>query len=188
MTEQVILVDRADRPVGVADKLEAHRLGLLHRAFSVLVLNDDDELLLQRRADAKYHSGGLWSNTCCSHPRPGEAVEAAAHRRLHEEMGFDCPLEPAGSLLYQAQVGGGLVEHEYDHLFLGRWTGTPSPAPGEVDAWRWVPVAQVRAEIEELPGRFTYWFKAALGRLDARDLLPRGDGTPGAVASGFDRG
>ena len=171
-TDHVILVDTADAPVGVAEKLTAHRTGRLHRAFSVLVLNPDNEVLLQRRARGKYHSGGLWSNTCCSHPRPGEATVHAAHRRLREEMGFDCPLFAACSFVYRAEVGNGLVEHEYDHLFIGRWSGTPTPDPAEVEEWRWVPLDELRREVRRRPSRFTFWFRVALAELDARGLLP----------------
>lgn len=172
MSERVILVDAEDTPVGTADKLAAHRAGQLHRAFSVFVLNDDGAVLLQRRAEGKYHSGGLWSNTCCSHPRPGEATEAAARRRLEEEMGFHCTLEPAFGMVYRADVGGGLVEHEYDHVLLGRWSGEPDPDPREVADWRWVPLAALKEEVARHPRRFTYWFRVALLELDARGLLP----------------
>ncbi|NIP82059.1 MAG: NUDIX domain-containing protein, partial [Gemmatimonadetes bacterium] len=112
---------------------------------------------------------------CCSHPRPGESVEAAAHRRLAEELGFDCPFEPAGSILYRAEVGGGLVEHEYDHLLLGRWDGTPEPDPDEVAGWRWVALDDLRDELARAPSRFTYWFKAAFRELDDRGRLPTGE-------------
>lgn len=173
MSERVILVDAGDTPVGTAEKLTAHREGRLHRAFSVFVLNDGDEVLLQRRAEGKYHSGGLWSNTCCSHPRPGEETEVAARRRLEEEMGFVCPLEPAFEMVYRADVGGGLVEYEYDHIFLGRWNGGPDPDPAEVAGWRWVGLPELREEVARTPRRFTYWFRVALLELDARGLLPR---------------
>ena len=169
--ERVILVDRRDTPIGTADKLEAHRTGALHRAFSVFVQNQRGEMLLQRRARTKYHSGGLWSNTCCSHPRPGEDTGEAVRRRLREEMGFDCPTDRVASLIYRADVGGGLVEHEYDHLFLGRWDGAPSPDPAEVEDWRWVAPADLRAELERAPERFTYWFRIAFRQLDAAGHL-----------------
>jgi isopentenyl-diphosphate Delta-isomerase len=176
--ERVILVDEADVPLGTAPKLAVHRDGRLHRALSVLVLNDRGELLIQRRARDKYHSAGLWANTCCSHPRPGEATVDAAHRRLREEMGFDCPLEPAGAFAYRADVGGGLVEHEYDHLFLGQWAGAPRPNPAEVSAWRWVPPEELMAWIRARPHDFALWFPLALRELRPfTALLPDAIGT-----------
>lgn len=172
MSERVILVDTHDNSIGTEDKLEAHQSGRLHRAFSAFVFNDRGELLLQRRARSKYHSGGLWSNTCCSHPRPGEETGPAAARRLKEEMGFACPLEPAGAIVYRAEVGNGLVEYEYDHLLIGRWTGRPSPDPAEVEEWRWVDMDELRDEVARSPRRFTYWFRVALRELDDQDLVP----------------
>jgi isopentenyl-diphosphate delta-isomerase len=172
--EQVVLVDWLDRPVGTAGKLAAHREGRLHRAFSVLVLNEAGEVLLQRRAAGKYHSGGLWSNTCCSHPRPDEDTGAAARRRLREEMGFDCDLEEAFSFVYRTELGEGLVEHEYDHVFLGRWDGTPDPAPGEVEEWRWLSAGDLRTAIDRHPEDYTYWFRVIVRELDDRGLLPGG--------------
>ena len=179
MSDRVILVDSEDRPIGTEEKLAAHEKGVLHRAFSVFVLNDRDEMLLQQRADGKYHSSGLWSNTCCSHPRPGEATGDAARRRLEEEMGFTCDVEPAFALVYRAEVGGGLIEHEYDHVLLARWNGDPTPDPGEVKGWRWVEPAELRREVRLNPERFTYWFREALGELDARGLLPGAVRDPG---------
>jgi isopentenyl-diphosphate delta-isomerase len=172
MSERVILVNERDEAVGTAEKLRAHQRGQLHRAFSVFVLNGQDEILLQRRAATKYHSPSLWSNSCCSHPRPAEATLDAAHRRLREELGFDCPLESMGAFVYRADVGGGLIEHEYDHLLLGRWEGEPTPAPAEVDDWRWISLPALRREIARTPHRFTYWLRAALRELDGRDALP----------------
>jgi isopentenyl-diphosphate delta-isomerase len=172
MNDHVILVDNRDAPIGTAEKLAAHRAGRLHRAFSVFVLSPRGEVLLQRRAQGKYHSGGLWSNTCCSHPRPGESTVEAARRRLREEMGFDCDLETACSFVYRAEVGGGLVEHEYDHIFLGHWDGTPTPDPAEVEEWRWVPADELRRELRTRPGRFTYWFRVAMRELEDRGRLP----------------
>jgi isopentenyl-diphosphate Delta-isomerase len=160
--EHVILVDRHDRPVGTAEKVEAHRRGLLHRALSVVVVNARGEVLIQRRAAGKYHSGGLWANTCCSHPRPGEDVRTAARRRLREEMGLRCRLEYAGAFLYRAQVGAGLIEHEYDHVFLGRWDGSPRPAPQEVDGWRWAHPRTLRKWLRTHPERFAPWFPRVL--------------------------
>jgi isopentenyl-diphosphate delta-isomerase len=167
-TDRVILVDARDRPVGAADKLDVHRWGLLHRAFSVLVLNPRGELLLQRRARTKYHSGGLWSNTCCSHPSPGEETLEAAHRRLREEMGFDCPLRPVGAVRYRLEVGRDLLEHEYDHVLVGRWAGAPDPDPAEVEAWVWVDPRRLRRALDREPERFTPWFPIVLAGLPPR--------------------
>ena len=129
MEEQVILVDEHDREIGTDAKLSAHAAGKLHRAFSVFIFDTDGNMLLQRRAATKYHSGGLWSNTCCSHPRPGESVHEAAQRRLQEEMGLDCSLQLALSFTYRKELGNGLSEYEYNHVFLGQFNGTPAPNP-----------------------------------------------------------
>jgi len=123
--ELVVLVDENDNEIGVEEKINAHRKGLLHRAFSIFVFNSKNELLLQKRAADKYHSGGLWSNTCCSHPRPGENLKDAAHRRLQEEMGFDCSLREVFSFLYKKSFDNGLTEHELDHVFFGKFDGIP---------------------------------------------------------------
>lgn len=164
--ERVVLVDGDDREVGTAEKLEAHRTARLHRAFSVFVLNSGNELLLQKRARRKYHSGGLWSNTCCGHPRPGEATEAAAHRRLFEEMGFDCPLTRAFSFTYRAELDG-LTEHELDHVFLGLHEADPDPDPAEAEGWRWAATDEVQRDLERRPEAYTVWFRLLLPRLIA---------------------
>jgi isopentenyl-diphosphate delta-isomerase len=157
--EQVILVDRDDVQVGTAEKLAAHEGGgALHRAFSVFVFDGAGRMLLQRRAPGKYHSAGLWTNACCGHPRPGEATAAGARRRLGEEMGFTCDLEPLFTFVYRAPVGGGLTEHEYDHVFAARHDADPHPDPAEVDAWRWIDPGDLRREVREHPEAFTYWF------------------------------
>ncbi|HSJ25943.1 MAG TPA: isopentenyl-diphosphate Delta-isomerase [Longimicrobiales bacterium] len=171
MSEHVILVDRDDVALGTLEKLDAHVDGALHRAFSVFVFDGSGRMMLQRRAASKYHSGGLWSNTCCSHPRPGEATVAAARRRLQEEMGFDCGLEQAFSFVYRADVGGGLIEHEFDHVFVGRFDGMASPDPGEVDAWRWASPETVARQLVSEPGRYTYWFRVAFDELRRRGYL-----------------
>lgn len=160
--EDVILVDADDREVGTAPKLDAHHTGALHRAFSVFVFDSRGDLLLQRRARTKYHSGGLWTNTCCGHPRPGEDTGRAARRRLREEMGFTCPLTAVGSFTYRAEVRGGLLEHELDHVYVGVHDGVPLPSPAEVDAWRRRPVSVIQAALERDAGRFTVWFAPAL--------------------------
>ena len=160
--EQVILVDADDRETGAAPKLAVHRAGLLHRAFSVFLTDGKGRLLLQRRARAKYHSAGLWTNTCCGHPRPGESTADAAVRRLHEEMRVTCPVVHVGAFTYRAALGDGLLEHEIDHVFVGRFEGDPDPDPAEADEWRWVPLEDLRRELAEHPHRFTAWFAGAL--------------------------
>lgn len=165
MSEQVVVVTRRDRRRGVIDKLAAHRLGLLHRALSVFLV-DDDRILLQRRAAHKYHSAGLWTNACCTHPRPGEPVLTAARRRLREELGIDqVLLWRCGAFVYRTRLDNGLWEHEFDHLVLGRFTGKPDPNPEEVMDWRWATAAEVTADLRTRPGSFTAWFPLAWGRL-----------------------
>lgn len=157
--ERVVLVDAADRQVGTAPKLEAHRRGLLHRALSVIVRDGEGRLLLQQRHHRKYHSGGLWTNTCCSHPRPGEPVELAAGRRLREEMGFSCPLLPLTTVTYRAEVGHGLVEHELVHVFAGAFAGAVRPDPREADGFTWVTPAALGADLAAFPARYSVWFR-----------------------------
>lgn len=164
--EQVITVDSADRPLGTMGKLAAHKAGVLHRALSVFIFNAAGQLMLQRRALSKYHSGGLWTNTCCSHPRPGEDTELAAHRRLQEEMGFDCDFRFAFSFEYRAQVGS-LIEHELDHVFVGEYAGLPAPAPEEVAEWAWIDADVVSLELFETPEAYTEWFKLVWERVRA---------------------
>lgn len=163
MHSYVILVDEQDDPVGEEEKLAAHQKGLLHRAFSVFVFNTKGDMLVQRRAKTKYHSGGLWSNACCSHPAPGEETLAAAHRRLKEEMGFDCELRHVGALTYRTDFDNGLVEHEYDHMFIGTYDGAVTNVdPDEVEDWKWIDPQQLLADVESNPSAYTYWFKLAL--------------------------
>lgn len=159
--ERVILVDAHDVETGTAGKLHAHRAGLLHRAVSVFVFGSNGSILLQRRARGKYHSGGLWTNTCCGHPRPGEAVADAARRRLREEMGVECELREVLCFTYRADLGGGLTEHELDHVLVGTWDGTPLPDPSEVEAWRWAGHAELERRLRVAPERFTAWFPLA---------------------------
>ena len=167
LTERVILVDPDDRQVGTAPKLAVHEDGRLHRAFSVFVFDSAGNTLLQQRAAAKYHSGGLWSNTCCGHPRPGEATGAAAHRRLREEMGFDCPLRPLLRFVYKRDLANGLIEHELDQVFVGQFDGTPVPNPHEVDDWRWVDLDVLLTDTIVNPQDYTVWFPIALAKLSA---------------------
>ena len=157
--EHVVLVDSDDRPLGTMEKLQAHRQGVLHRAISVFVFNRNGELLLQRRAIGKYHSGGLWANTCCSHPRPEEPIGQAAVRRLREEMGMACDLEPRFAFVYRSELDGGLIEHEFDHVFVGYADAEPDPDPSEVSGWRYASPDAIREELEQDPGQFTSWFR-----------------------------
>lgn len=164
MNETVILVDKHDRQIGIEEKLKAHREGKLHRAFSVFIFNDEGEMLLQKRALHKYHSAGLWTNACCSHPRPGEPVAQAATRRLQEEMGFACKLQKAFDFIYKVEFDNGLIEHEFDHVFVGNYDGGIAPDPDEVVDYRWVKIATLKKEIETFPEKYTVWFKLALER------------------------
>jgi len=159
MSDNVVLVNKNNRKIGVAEKLQAHEDGKLHRAFSIFVFNDKDELLIQKRNSAKYHSGGLWSNTVCSHPRPGERYLAAAHRRLKEEIGFDCPLKKIACFIYKASFENGLTEHEYDCVFVGKYDGNIQPDPEEIEDSNWIPVSNLQKEIKSHPEKYTFWFK-----------------------------
>ena len=151
----VTLVDRDDNVVGAEDKIRAHREGKLHRAFSVFVFDEGRRLLIQRRATGKYHSGGLWSNTCCGHPRPGESADGAAERRLTEEMGFVCDLRPAFRTIYEMSVADSMIEHELNQVFIGWFNGSPSPDTREVEACRWMDLAELRDSIVASPERYT---------------------------------
>lgn len=162
MDELLILVDANDQQVGVATKLQTHQAGLLHRAFSLFVFDSNGRLLLQRRAQGKYHSGGLWTNSCCGHPRDGERTDDAAHRRLGEEMGFDCALQEVTAFTYEARVPGGLIEHEFDHVFIGRHDGEPVPNPAEASDWMWIEPRQLLSWMNAEPDLFTVWFKTIL--------------------------
>ena len=146
------------------EKQEAHIKGLLHRAFSVFIFNDKNELLLQRRALKKYHSGGLWTNTCCSHPRAGESVIEAGKRRLVEEMGMQCQLEKGFDFIYRSELDSGLVEHEFDHVLFGISDVSPTPNPDEVEGYRYVNFNDLRSEMSANPEGFTTWFRICFER------------------------
>ncbi|RZK19720.1 MAG: isopentenyl-diphosphate Delta-isomerase [Pedobacter sp.] len=165
MEEHVILVDELDLPQGKMEKLEAHQKGALHRAFSVFVFNDDQELLLQQRAKAKYHSGGLWTNTCCSHPREGESNLAAAERRLKEEMGMSCELLYGFNFLYKAEFEDGLIEHELDHVFFGKSNSKPQINTVEVEDFRYVKLEDLKEDIEMNPNMYTPWLRICLNKV-----------------------
>lgn len=160
--ESVVLVSETDEPIGAALKLDAHRNGQLHRAFSVFITDDNGRILLHRRADGKYHSSGLWTNACCGHPRPGEDTGDAARRRLKEELGIECELNEVAVFTYRSDVGNGLTEHEVDHVFRGTYTADPSPDAREVEEWRWISPADLNEWIARDPAAFTVWFERAL--------------------------
>ena len=164
--EYVILVDEQDQAIGKMEKQQAHVEGVLHRAFSIFIFNSKKELLLQKRASSKYHCGGLWSNTCCSHPRENEAVLDAANRRLLEEMGMQCNLTSIFAFVYKAAFENGLTEHEYDHVFFGESNEIPSINSEEVDDYRFVGMKELQLEIQEQPQNFTPWFLIALDRVN----------------------
>lgn len=174
--EFVVLLDPQDREIGQMEKLEAHKQGRLHRAFSVFIFNAKGELLLQQRAATKYHSASLWSNTCCGHPRPGEALVAAGERRLKEEMGLKIPLRTTFHFTYTADLEHGLVEHEIDHVLIGTSDHDPRPTPTEASDWRWVDRTTLERELVEYPGLFTAWFplcvKAAWESADGMVVQP----------------
>ncbi len=164
MEENVILVDERDNKLGLMEKMEAHEKGLLHRAFSVFVVNSSGELMMQQRALHKYHSGGLWTNTCCSHPRDGETTEEAAHRRLQEEMGFDCEIRKMFHFIYKAELDLGMTEHELDHLYIGFYNGIPQLNKEEAADWKWMSIEEVEADLVEHPQNYTEWFKIIFAR------------------------
>lgn len=157
--EKVILVNEQDEQIGLMPKMEAHEKALLHRAFSVFIVNEKNELMLQQRALSKYHSPGLWTNTCCSHQRDGETNIEAGTRRLQEEMGFVTPLKESISFIYKTLFDNGLTEHEYDHVLLGNYEGEPEINTKEVASWKWMLLEDVRVDMSLHPEVYTEWFK-----------------------------
>ena len=157
--DKVILVDINDNQIGLMPKLEAHEKGVLHRAFSVFIFNNDGELMLQRRALTKYHSPGLWTNSCCSHQRDGETNIISGKRRLNEEMGFDTELCEKTSFIYKAKFDNGLTEHEFDHVLVGSYNHSPIINSIEVDSWKWMSMENVKKDIKDHPDNYTAWFK-----------------------------
>ena len=163
MIDHVILVDDLDKEIGVEEKITAHQNGgKKHRAFSVLIFNDKNELMLQQRALNKYHCGGLWTNTCCGHPRPGEETEAAACRRLKEEMGFDCIMEEKFSFNYTVPLDHDLTENECDHVFVGHYNQKPEINREEAKSWKWISVEELKKDLIKNPQNYTFWFKVIL--------------------------
>lgn len=164
LKDMVVLVDErgkdllnSDGQLSIVEKMEAHRRGLLHRAVSVFIFNNSGDILLQQRASNKYHSPGKWSNTCCTHPLPGETALAAAARRLHQEMGLTTMLSEAFAFRYKVTMDNGLIEHEFDHVFFGRSNQNPCPDPAEVSMWDWVPAAKLEQELVTNPEEYSLW-------------------------------
>lgn len=168
--DPLVLVNEQDNPVGTMEKMEAHEKGLLHRAFSVLIFNEQGELLLQQRAHNKYHCGGLWTNTCCSHPYPGEEVKDAALRRLKEEMGIECDLQKSFDFIYRAEFDNGLTEHEYDHVFFGVFSGEPVINIDEVADWKYLSPEALKKDLAKNPDHYTPWFKIIVAEMDKQNL------------------
>ena len=166
--EQVILVNEQDEQVGTMEKMQAHHSGRLHRAFSVFIFDRQGRMLLQQRALEKYHSAGLWTNACCSHPRPGEITMDAARRRLKEELGFETAIKPFFKFTYKAEFENGLIEHEFDHVFVGTYEGAITPNPNEVMAHRYLTIDEIEAELKRNPTEFTAWFKIAFEKVRLR--------------------
>ncbi len=162
--QQVILVDEFDNSIGTMEKMQAHRVGVLHRAFSILIYNSKGEMLIQQRADDKYHSGGLWTNACCSHPKPGEEISEAAHRRLLEEIHLQCDLEITGHFIYHHQFEKNLFEHEYDYVLKGVTDSEPALNPEEAKAFKWVNKNQLLYDVKANPEKYTFWFKEIIKR------------------------
>lgn len=174
MAESVIIVTESDQMIGTMDKIAAHRFGVLHRAFSVFVFNSKGELLIQQRALSKYHSGGLWTNTCCSHPRPGEQIEHAAHRRLQEEMTLNCTLQLAFKFLYKAQVSPTLTEHEFDHVFFGVSDQIPQLNPAEASDFKYINTDELALDLKANPTKYSQWLNICFDKVmeNYRKLQP----------------
>ena len=172
MKQQVILVNDQDEAIGTMEKMEAHQKGLLHRAFSVFIFNSKGEMLLQQRALDKYHSAGLWTNTCCSHPQPGEDIIESAQKRLAEEMGFTTPLTKVFDFTYRASFDNGLIEHEFDHVFTGEYDGEVNYNPVEVMNYRYRSTDEIMRSLQTEPQIYTAWFRLAFPRIE-RWILER---------------
>lgn len=165
--DDILLVDEYNNPVGTGEKVDVHRRGLLHRAFSILIYNGERKMLLQRRAASKYHCPGLWTNACCSHPRPGEHLLMAARRRLKEEMGISVPVKEMGvEFIYKIKLGD-LTEFEYDHVLYGQFEGEPRVNPEEADSWKWVEFKNLREDMKINPENYTPWFRLIVGQGDS---------------------
>lgn len=170
--EKVVLVDEQDNELGSMEKMEAHNKGVLHRAFSVLLFNSKGEVLLQKRSSNKYHSAGLWTNTCCSHPKPSEKMEDAVARRLKEEMGIEIQPEYAYKFLYKVKLDNNLVEHELDHVYVGLFNDEPIINSHEVENWKFVGLAEVKKDILQNPKAYTYWFRLIMNHPELEVSIP----------------
>ena len=159
MSNQVILVDENDNEIGIEEKLSAHKKKLLHRAFSIFLFNKSSEILLQKRAPKKYHSGNLWTNTCCSHPIPNMPLKQSAKKRLVEEMGIHTELTKVFSFIYETEFTNGLYEYEYDHVLFGQFDGIPKLNPDEAVDYKWIKISDLKAQIESNPEKFTVWLR-----------------------------
>lgn len=168
--EEVILVNETDEPIGTMEKMLAHQQSKLHRAFSIFIFNDKGEMLIHQRAKEKYHSGSLWTNACCSHPRPGEETILAAERRLNEELRMQCPIREVYSFIYKAKLDKGLTEYEYDHVFFGKYSNDLVPNADEVMDWKYVPIDELQQDIVAQPEKYTEWFKIALDGLNKAEI------------------
>ena len=171
MTEYIIKVDEFDNEIGSIEKLEAHKKGILHRAFSILVFNSKNQLLLQQRNRNKYHSPGLWSNTCCSHQRIGETLQESAHRRLMEEMGFSCELKEIFTFTYKTEFDNNLTEHEVDHVFVGFYDGEININEDEVEEYKWVYLDELNKDMSSNPHLYSFWFKVLMERPEITESL-----------------
>jgi len=165
MKKDIILVDKNDKEIGKGEKMAVHKQGQLHRAFSVFIFNDKDELILQKRATNKYHSPNLWSNTCCSHPYPGEETLLGAERRLTEEMGFSCDLQEIFNFCYKIEFENGLNENEYDHVFIGKYNGKPELNLKEASDWKLVKLDDLKQDLDKKPKKYTHWLKLCLDKV-----------------------
>lgn len=170
MKEEVVLVNSNDEEIGVMEKLEAHHKAMLHRAFSVLLFNDKNEFLLQKRASEKYHCANMWTNTCCSHPRAGESLNQAVNRRLKEEMGIICETQKLFDFIYKVELEDHMFEHEFDHVFVGQFNGTPIPNPNEVEDWKYISLASLTSDLNQNPAQYTPWFKLILKEIESKKL------------------
>ena len=170
--DKVVLVDEQDNELGSMEKMEAHQKGVLHRAFSVLLFNSKREVLLQKRSSNKYHSAGLWTNTCCSHPKPNERIDVAVRRRLKEEMGIDIQPEYAYKFLYKATLDNDLIEHELDHVYLGLFDGNPVINSSEVENWKFISLLEIKEDIRQNPEAYTYWFRLIVNHPELEVAIP----------------